>query len=209
MHHPLKWGIDLDGCVANFNEGFAERLRAKGVEVPSFEVAWPTTWHWPQQYASPEVVNATWAEVWNDPLFWWNLAPLKEVFDTDLWHRLRELEAEGHELYFMTHRQGVRVHAQSVKWLRDYLGLRSPQVLIVPGSKARVAKQLNLDVALDDMPMVAEEYSRLEDRRPAFRSFMLARPYNSHVTYVNRADTVAQVVQVVMGTATQGAMVVS
>ena len=211
MHHPLKWGIDLDGCLANFNRGFAERLRAKGVKLPTFTATWPEVWDWPHVYATPEQVEATWKEVWDSAVFWKNLRPLPEVGVSGVIERLWDLEQNGHELYFLTHRQGKRVHAQSVEWLKYHLGIRHPQVLIVPGSKAKVAKELQLDVALDDMPAVAEEYAILAEWRPTFRPFLLARPYNAHVTHglINRVATVDQVIQVVMGTAAQEAMVVS
>ena len=214
MHHPLKWGIDLDGCLVNFNEGFAQRLRTKGALVPSFVTKWPDTWHWPHEYATSEQVQQAWNEVWASPTFWRDLEPLPEVDLAEMGQRLRTLVADGHELYFLTHRQGVRVHAQSVEWLKLHLGLKNPQVIIVPGSKAKVALELELDVVLDDMPQAMDAYSDATWRDATLRPFMLVRPYNANLAYsglrnVVTVKTVADVLNVVLAVESQEAMVVS
>lgn len=191
----MKVGLDLDGCLVNWSAGIAQRLQQRGYAVPSFRLAFPETWDWPQDLGVPDaVVQEVYTETHADPHFWRDLQALPEVTQTDLPEYLRWQESRGARLYFLTYRRGVDVHRQSVDWVQRELGLRHPQVLVLTGAKAPVVEALGLDLVFDDMPSVIASFDGLVRDGWWGMPYHILRPYNTHVQAVHpvRVDTVRE-----------------
>lgn len=155
---PLKLGLDLDGCFADFNSAFMRELiqvtgHDKRPVLPEGQTWAPSTWNWMADlgYSKTEVDN-TWRSVDNQPLWWASLDPLP-----DAQHALIEISSmvsrQRVEAVFMTTRHSPTAHAQSVSWLRDRFVLRvCPQVCICANSESKglMTKALGLDLVLDD-----------------------------------------------------------
>lgn len=162
-HRPaLKLGLDLDGVFADFN-GHPDRTNGHGfchllVEVSDrdlFPRPWtgPTLWNYwkPLGYRTRES-DAAWQAVQQRPTFWATLKPLAGAVESLAVVRLlrRHLLIEP---VFLTTRPGLTAHAQSVQWLSDH-GLPDATVVICLNaeSKGLVARQLKLDLVVDDHP---------------------------------------------------------
>jgi 5'(3')-deoxyribonucleotidase len=167
--NKLILGIDIDGVLADFNNGFAERLRSiTGRDLLPEDVTSPPTWNWPQHYGytDPEVA-ATWEHCWKDDEFWRDLSALgrvDEFFDDIIY---------GNDIYFITARIGVDVKRQTEDWLEMY-GFQSPTVLIAY-DKGPLAKALKLTHFIDDRDKNCEEVA---DLSPQTQVFLLDRDYN-------------------------------
>lgn len=177
-----KLAIDLDGCLANFNEAYARMFKQRGFDMPAFDgaVEYPRTWNYPEDnYNVPKaVVSEVWREIRNSRTFWRDLAPEPTTpWDSDVWSLLNWLQVTGHEVYFFTTRPGINAHMQSRSWLEG-MGIIHPQVLIVPGSKGTLAKELGITMAVDDKPENIEDFGRFRDEMAVYH---VLRPYNRHV----------------------------
>jgi len=179
----MKFGVDLDGCIVNFNEAYARKFRERGYEMPTYAdgIEQPPTWNYPEEaFGVPkEVVGEVWKEIDADRNFWRNLRPLPES-NVELWKFLNNLtEYEGHEVYYLTLRRGINVHIQTVDWLKAW-GIYEPQVIITPRGKARLAIEMALDVVIDDHPGTIKEYRDMRlVRNNAPQVYRVIRPYNS------------------------------
>ena len=149
----MKFGIDVDGVLARFNEAFAERLvhHTGTRHVPGKVIstdAFPQ-WHWPQYYGYTTTdIDATWERVKADISFWVNLQPYPNAVDELA--LLRSLRMSGHDIYFITARPGDRAKLQTERWLQDY-GMLCPTVLIAY-DKGACARALPPDFYIDDRP---------------------------------------------------------
>ena len=165
-------GIDLDGCLANFNDAYTALLtKESGVEFPPTSDEWPTEWY----YDRPEGVSAAhrsaaW-EVIKSTDFWGRLTPLEGALDS--LQRLNILRATGHDIYFITSRPGKMAKFYTEEWLR-LSGMQNPTVLIA-SNKGPVAQGLELDVFVDDKP---ENLNDVAEARAEVRAYLVDRPYN-------------------------------
>jgi hypothetical protein len=176
---PLKLGLDLDGCFANFNDAFAAQLIA-ATGKNNFPEDWRPQvrdWMTPLGYSKSEVA-AAWAAVDANPLWWVNLDSLEHAN-----HAIVELShAAGQrqiEMVFLTTRHSPTAHWQSVEWLRTRYMLRvMPQVCICknPESKGLMAKALGLEIVLDDY---APNLLAVKRHSPETRVVILDQPWNS------------------------------
>ena len=148
-------GCDVDGVLACFVTGFADRLaEIAGDKVVNGAVlrqlakdtaAFPTVWDWPQLHGyTNDDVRAAWESVEQDDTFWQNLP----VIEPEAVELLNALAMDGHEVYFLTARLGIKAKWQTEQWLLAH-GMLMPTVIITE-QKAPVAKALELDCYIDD-----------------------------------------------------------
>ena len=148
---PKVLGVDLDGCLVNFNEGLRERLAlvtGRALIEPGFE---PPKWNYPVDsygYTEDEYAS-TWKSIEHDRRFWYELQPLPGAIFALV--KLAQLAVLGHEVYFITSRPGIFAHQQSHQWISDF-GFKQPTVLIDRGGKGPLAAGLRLTHFVDDRP---------------------------------------------------------
>lgn len=144
-------GVDVDGVLARFNTAFHRRLlNVLGVDKfpVGYDAANPTEWEWPRQHGySKEEEDKVWKAVWADPYFWKTLDPMPYAQEDVL--RLDGLSRNGHDVYFITNRKGVKVKRQTEDWL-EARGMYFPTVLITGSNKHPVIHGLELDCFIDD-----------------------------------------------------------
>jgi 5'(3')-deoxyribonucleotidase len=162
-------GVDIDGVLAEFNSGFAARLRAvTGRDLLPEDITNPPVWNWPTHFGYTEQeVSKAWDDCWQDPEFWLNLDAIGwvDMFFEDL----AELDAD---VYFITDRKGINVKLQTECWLQEY-GCEAPTVLIA-GDKGPLAKALRLTHFLDDRDKNCQAVAEATDTQV----FLLDRNYN-------------------------------
>ena len=174
----LKIGVDVDGCLANFNQAFAQKFRLHGFVIPQELADNPPTWDWPQNTCgfSDNLVTGIWNEIDRDTEFWMNLEPLPgaiAALDT-----LDNLAEEGHEIVFMTLRRGDRAKRQTEIWLEQH-GMTFPTVLTTPQGKARPAYELGLTHVVDDYPRILQDYClHAQALKPYPAIYMVEHLYN-------------------------------
>lgn len=179
-------GLDIDGVLANFNEGFRQRLldvtdRACCI-APGFS---PPVWDWPEYYGyTQDEVDRTWSDVAKDPTFWQDLKPLPdaESFLDWLWRAVSSAnwtQRKGHEIYFMTTRAGTNVKRQTENWLLKHgFGGDERTVLICRSSKSFAANTLGLTHFVDDRRENIQEM--LAQRGNRTRCYLRLARYNEN-----------------------------
>ena len=198
-----KGGIDLDGCLANFESGFAPILTdLTGITFPLDEPTFPEVWQWPtlhltnsgmSEKEAKAVESAAWKRVTQDPAFWLSLKPYPETAST--LKSLTRLTAEGHEIYFITHRPGANPKRQSEIWLEINGYKRESPTVLVSGEKGFLAAGLGLDFFIDDKPENHEQVRRFCGTR--CRRYIVDHPYNRHHDdkYAVRVTTVKEALE--------------
>lgn len=138
----------FDGVLARFNEAFADRIvQVTGRRLVPADADFPC-WAWPRHYGyTPQEESATWENVKADCTFWYNLQPYPET--REVLQRLSRLVTEGHDVYFITSRPGVRAKEQTEAWLVEHWYGHSPTVLI-SSAKGLCAQALKLGLYVDD-----------------------------------------------------------
>lgn len=170
----MRIGIDVDGVLAAFEQGFAPLLTAQtGVVFPRLGQAdWPDTWNWGLAHGISEgEVGRAWNTLKTNPVFWAALPPyadtefaLCQLYSRQVFH--------DDEIYFITNRMGVRVKSQTETWLDRY-GFPHPTVLI-SGHKGLCAQALHLHTYIDDKPENCLQVSTMSKTRV----FLMDRPWN-------------------------------
>jgi hypothetical protein len=186
-------GIDCDGVLANFNEGFRQRL----IDVSGRELVppgyMPNVWDWPQAVGyTQDETNRAWDSVKADPTFWQDLKPLDgapEFLDW-LWRAVSSAnwtKGAGHEVYFMTTRLGHNVKRQTENWLLKHgFGGDERTVLICRTSKAYAAMTLGLTHFVDDRDKNVDEM--LSARGNRTRVYLRLAPDNERAVARLTAD---------------------
>jgi 5'(3')-deoxyribonucleotidase len=168
--NKLVIGCDIDGVLADFNNGFAERLRLvtnRDLLPEGYDN--PPVWNWPEHFGyTPKEINETWDNCWTDPEFWVNLDAIGRV--DKFFEQLDGLDAD---IYFITARTGVNVKKQTEQWLEMY-GFESPTVLIAY-EKGPLAKALRLTHFLDDRDQNCQD---VVETSTETQVFLLDRNYN-------------------------------
>lgn len=178
----MRAGIDMDGVIACFESGFAPLLAPYtfNLKDPTF----PPVWEWPAHYGVPKSVeSAAWDVVTKSTRFWFDLTAMPNGVD-DV-HALREAKFQGHDIYFITNRPGIRAKEQTEAWL-ELRGFPTPTVL-VSADKSACTAALNIGAYIDDKP------SNLEGHDEMVRLFMKSAPYNASSTVpAMRVNTVRE-----------------
>lgn len=170
-----KVGIDIDGCLADFNNTFIPLIKQvtkrdlfpKGVKADD---TFPTDWDYPQLLGySNEEVAKVWEAVRADRYFWFNLKPLEgaKAVSEALWGRLLECDR-----YFISDRSGEAAKAQSEMWLETH-GIDYPTVLLSK-HKGTLCRVLEIDCYIDDKLENIESVQNLGWTR----AYLLDKPYN-------------------------------
>ena len=179
---------DLDGVLACFNHGYANLLISlsgkdllpKGWRTdPNF----PSVWYWERKYGyGGKWENKAWKEhILVNGWFWERLDPLPNM--EEVFRQINRLAREGHQVYFLSHRQGKDAKRQSEKWLYAQ-GIDYPTVLLVEKSpdKVPLLKALNIHFYVDDKLETMNELMQTADderwRMDGRGFYLLDRPYN-------------------------------
>jgi FMN phosphatase YigB (HAD superfamily) len=169
----MKIGIDLDGVLADFSPAYAEKLTKKtGIQFPTADPNWPAVWHFDYAAgAKPGDVNAVWEDITRSN-FWAQLLPMRGALEAI--RQLDEVAMLGQaEVYFITARPGKFAKRLSEFWLARH-GNEYPTVIIAK-DKGSVAKGLELDVFVDDMP---ENVADVFEASKKTRVYLVDHPYN-------------------------------
>lgn len=165
--------LDIDGVLAAFNRPFAELLIAQGANLRPFEYEEdPTCWDWPQAYgATPQQEANAWLYIHQHPQWWRSLPRHAQFTGRAMTEKLGHL-CDDHEVTFITKRPNGR--AETMAWLAAR-GVRDPQVILVPGSKADLIDLLEVDVVIEDNIRTLQALW-MADAAP--RLILVDRPYN-------------------------------
>lgn len=171
----MKYVIDMDGVLADFNAAFARVLDPEGTIIPVKKGTWPEMWNWPHQFFPREYVDEAWERVHDSPFFWRDLGEFMWTGNT-LQLLGKKQRILGDEVYFVTARLGTRVKIQTELWLRER-GFRNPTVIVV--SKMRkwgVVNDLDADVVIDDKPKILTDIHT--HATTSVRCYLQVHPYN-------------------------------
>lgn len=186
----LVLGIDIDGCLAQFNEAF-KRVQIETSGRDLFPADWSdeqiTCWNWPtDQYGySKEEYKAAWEVVWTNPKFWKQLRPYDGAIDF-----LKAIRKLSDNIYYITQRKGVKVKAQTEWWLRSYGAGDDPTVLI-SDDKAGACKALHITHYLDDkdencLSVIDTQFTKV---------WMPVRGWNHQISIVPRITSLMEFVE--------------
>jgi len=191
----MRIGLDVDGCLANFNYDYQQRII--GMTGHNFfqpcDQENPPTWNYPELrgYTKDEM-EKVWKYIQTSDDFFEKLLPLDGATSLDL--VMPGLE-DHHDIYFITNRPGITAKRQTERWLFHWLnyGLTpyTPTVLIAE-DKGSIVEGLKLDVYLDDKWENAFEAGFA---RPKCHVYLLDRPYNRIVNAVQSLFTRVSSVQ--------------
>lgn len=160
---------DIDGCICDFNTGFAKLLKKVNPvpKVDIFDSGFPAIWGWPKHYGySSEDEDKAWTEVKNSGMFWRSLYPYVTAWD-DL-EFLQSL-SKKHDIYFVTTRPGNTAKDESEQWLIGH-GFKRPTV-IISYDKPLFCAAVKANIIIDDKPDNMREANGVE-------TMLFCRPYN-------------------------------
>jgi hypothetical protein len=148
----MRWALDADGVVADFNRAFVRTVNRLWPGRVPFDFQ-PTRFDYHDILSHAEV-DAVWAEIQRTPDWWLSIPAYRESVAAVVQHLI------GHPsdvLYFLTNRRtdtpGMPVMHQTQKWLAmcglDWLGM---SLIMCPSEtpKADVCKALDIGAGLDD-----------------------------------------------------------
>lgn len=180
----MKFAIDVDGCLADFQISFAKILqRIQPIKVDIYDSSFPCCWDWMDYYGwDKETTARAWTEAENCGYFWKMLHPYPTVH-ADL-KRLDYLRGCGHEVYFVTHRRGKTAKVETEDWL-SARGMTNPSVIICEGDKkGDLCATLGINLIVDDAP------STLLKVPEGIKTILMARPWNKdYQEYFNQTVT--------------------
>ncbi len=172
---PYRWGIDIDGVLADFNTSFIALVRAQtGIQLPSPSATYPDLWAY---HRAAGVTNAQDSALWEwiklNPGFWEQLQPLPHAVETLA--TLRDMSSNlGANVYFITSRPGSGAKSATEYWLRNW-GFHLGPTVCIAHAKGPLVESLELDVFIDDRP---ENCLDAKVAREACRVFIVDAPYN-------------------------------
>lgn len=194
MKQPQKWGIDIDGCLAVFDESYIELLNELAQDEAQATRLGKNFQHWDWPTAKgvlPETEKEAWGRI-SAPtsLFWQDLRAYPGV--EGFLQTIETLYHEGRVLpYFITTRPGVKSKHQTERWLKSR-GMSNPTVLICLGDKAPIINSLGLDIMIEDRP---DAIVNLQERCPHTRIYCINRTWNQDIPATRRIDHVGLTLQ--------------
>lgn len=173
--------LDIDGCFAEFNQGFRALLIQRGAKIRAFEVPeGPSCWSWPQVYgATYAEETSAWKYVYTHPEWWGTLEPHR-----DLTHRVQDIVndlAIRHDLFFVTSRP-MEARESTSGWLDEHVCAFG--TLICCDGKVEILRGLTPAAIMEDKPETL-----LGFRRPG-EGVLVRRPWNTHVTEASTGLTI-------------------
>lgn len=177
-------GLDIDGVLADFNEGYRKVLTTvTGKDRFNGEVD-PPCWSYEKHYGYTEAeVHRAWEVIMADAGFWERLNPYD--YTPALLNRVEDIAREQRaEVYFITSRPGVEVKDQTERWLlrHGYGDWEHPTVLIARGAKGPLAYSLGLTHFVDDR---IENIESVLDNSPGTLTRLWGRRYNQGTNLVS------------------------
>ena len=181
---PLRLGFDMDGVLADMVSAYREiEARLFGPEEIEDDV--PESPTGAAESAAPKAAaqdartlqnkrEAVWHAIETTENFWTTLKPL----DASAVRRLANL-ARRHrwDVFFLTQRPetaGESAQRQTQRWLVTQ-GLDLPSVIVVRGSRGKVAAALELDYLVDDTPKNCVD---VKAESSSTRSILIMEKYN-------------------------------
>ena len=174
---------DIDGCLADFTTSYTDLLiQVSGKDLwpkgwqtsPDF----PPVWEWAQHYGySKEVEKEAWDKhILSQGIFWQLLNPLpgaEQAID-----QLNRLAMEGHDVYYISHRMGLKAKLQTERWLEAY-GMYYPTVILT-GDKIPVLRAIGANLFVDDKPKTVLDCAMIAVKEgwKDFHLFIKDTPYN-------------------------------
>lgn len=170
----MRFGIDLDGCVADFTSSFIKAVNTiwPGRLPLNYQ---PLDWHWTDSGLTTAEINHVWAFIHKQPNFWMSLHPIIENVRAIALHRKR---FPDDELYYITARQdtaGMPTMHQTQEWLRmcGIYGLGTGVIVDYGGDKVPIFRALQCDFNIDDkLSAVVEHSARTKG------AYLLSQPWN-------------------------------
>lgn len=176
----MNLAIDIDGILADFNEGHRKQLKQLNDGVDLIKTWPPQIWEWDIEAYGTKFISNVWANhIAPSKSFWKSLQPLDGTLDAV--KQLNRL-SKHHAIYFITNRMGINCKQQTETWLYG-VGMNYPTVIIA-GDKVPVLKALKINFFIDDKletmnELMAAAQSQKWDMRD--KHFFLAEaPYNKH-----------------------------
>ncbi len=79
-----KWGIDVDGILADFIPSMVSTLNSLfKLDLPSNFM--PTDWNWQNANLEPHMMKEAWEVIKATPNFWESLPPIKDIITMADW----------------------------------------------------------------------------------------------------------------------------
>lgn len=175
----MRYGIDIDGVLANFVQGFA----SLGEEFQGTHYEWNLDLSSWGLGLTREQEQAGWRKVTADPNFWLNLDVLNR-FPQEL---LKPMDV----VYFITKRKetpGRSTAQDAARWLRNKQNIELPTVLALD-NKGETCRALKVDAFIDDKP---ENCWDVMKESPNTKVFLMDQPWNQWDTKVPRVKTLEE-----------------
>ena len=169
----MRYGIDIDGVLADFVKGFASLNDG--------------TWQldlssWGLGLTREQELDG-WKKVTEDADFWLDL----DVLNRFPQERLAPMDV----VYFITKRKetpGRSTAQEAAKWLYKKQGIAFPTVLALD-NKGETCRALKVDAFIDDKP---ENCWDVMSQSPTTRVFLMDQPWNQWDTKVTRVKSLEE-----------------
>lgn len=150
-------GIDIDGVLANFTPTYIELIKAVTGEDRFADPPVIDTWTFERKvgYTAAQL-DLVWRTIKRDRNFWLSLPSMPQADEAI--KALDTLRIDGHDIYFITARSGVRAKWQSEVWLEER-GMMCPTV-ILSEQKGACVNLLGLDAYIDDRDLNVNDVMR-------------------------------------------------
>jgi uncharacterized protein len=172
----MKFGFDVDDTLINLREHafhlYNKKLK-KNIPIETFRELKTLTIHKPFGLTDVEG-RQMWMDLRED-IYFTDCPPFPLAMEV-----LQELEQEGHEIYYVTSRDG-RYCERTKEWLRKagfpvhddrfFCGMQDPE-------KVRIIKEIGVDYYFDDKPAVLETLMN-----SGAKVYVKNHPYNQHLDF--------------------------
>lgn len=173
-----KYGIDIDGVLANFDGTFVKVLNSLGMQLSTdFH---PSDWNWGNANLPPGMMDKAWDIIDATPNFWESLTPTEDIVTMAMFfHEHADIDAD---IYFITARKdgvGRSTRHQSENWLKEYLGQPKQTITVLPTNsgmdKVDVLHSMHIDCSIDDHTPTIVNAKTL---KPNHKAYLLNKPWN-------------------------------
>lgn len=169
----MRYGIDLDGVVADFNSAFVREANTiwPGKLPTDYQ---PTSWNWDEVFTKADFSHV-WEVLEKKPNWWLSMHPYAENVRAIALHRIRHPEDE---IFYVTARHqvaGMPTMHQTQTWLQQcgIGGLGTSVIVDNSGNKSAIFNALGCDANIDDKLEAVIEHDR-----NTTGAFLLDRPWN-------------------------------
>lgn len=165
-----KIGYDIDGTHANFIQGFTRYASlASGGKYDVISDDRELEHYDLSKMYSSDVVQQTWDQIHDNPMFYKSLEPLNQWWIEDTQELTQRPDVETH--YITAREHPTNIFHQTREWLNRH-GLEGK--LHMSSQKAKRSHELGLDFFLDNKPEVIDKINRATDTK----AVGLAKRYN-------------------------------